>query len=65
MKANDSEVLRIDPGVVAVLMARARRARAEAVHNVFVHLIMSPPVHAPAPGRGPRSQPVDASASFA
>jgi len=33
------KALRIDPAVVAVLQARARRARAEAVHNTAVRLL--------------------------
>ena len=38
MKANHTEV-RINPEVVAVLQARARRARAQAVHNVVIRLV--------------------------
>jgi hypothetical protein len=39
MKAKHREVIHIDPEVVAVLQARARRARADAVHDLFVRMI--------------------------
>jgi hypothetical protein len=39
MKAKETEIIRIDPEVVAVLQARARRARSEAVHNLILSLI--------------------------
>ncbi|HEX2651721.1 MAG TPA: hypothetical protein VHN19_17465 [Burkholderiales bacterium] len=39
MKANTSQPIRIDPEVVAVLQARARRARSQAMHNLIGQLI--------------------------
>ena len=39
MKATNIEAIRIDPEVVGVLQARARKARAEAVHNLVIRLI--------------------------
>lgn len=39
MKKLTLESIRIDPETLAVLQARARRARAEAVHALIVRLI--------------------------
>ena len=39
MKKLTIEAVRVNPEMLAVLHARARRARAEAVNNVFVRLI--------------------------
>lgn len=39
MKANTSQPVRIDPEVVAILQARARRARSQAMHSLIVQLI--------------------------
>lgn len=39
MKAMTVENLRVHPEVLAVMHARARKARAEFVHNVFAQLV--------------------------
>ena len=39
MKSITIEAVRVNPEIIAVLHARARRARAEAVNNLFVRLI--------------------------
>ena len=39
MKPVTIEAIRIDPEILGVLQARARRARAQAVHNRIVRLI--------------------------
>jgi hypothetical protein len=38
MKANTHQPIRIDPEVVAVLQARARRARSQAMHRLLAQL---------------------------
>ena len=47
MKAIKVTNLVVDPEVLAVMQARARRARAEAVHNLVVQLVqkLSPRAH--------------------
>lgn len=47
MKARDLENLRIDPETVAVLNARARKARSEFVHGLVVRLVhrLTPRIH--------------------
>ncbi len=39
MRANPSQPIRIDPEVVAVLQASARRARSQAMYNLAVRLV--------------------------
>jgi len=47
MKATPVEDLKIDPDTLAVLNARARRARSEFVHSLVVRLIhrLTPRIH--------------------
>ncbi len=40
MKTPTIEALRVNPELLGVLQARARRARAEAVHSLIVRLVL-------------------------